>query len=213
MSATCVQCDTFCCERGKLHVKRLRVLAIRAPATAMLPLPLALSALPLCRMSYRGGASMSLCRCCQACICGAAAAARLCAVADAIAIMRAQANTDNALGLLAALTPMALPLSRRTACFYPETPSLKSLRKGPSSRKFLGIFRAVWSPLWLVSTQSLIVHAATNRRQCRRAAVRRAVDDEVPSAVEEKTGPAAVRRMPPGLLDALPIHALGAHSA
>ena len=33
------------------------------------------------------------------------------------------------------------------------------------------------------------------------AAVRRAVDDEVPSAVEEKTGPAAVRRMPPGLLD------------
>jgi len=43
------------------------------------------------------------------------------------------------------------------------------------------------------------------------AAVRRAVGDEVPGAVEEKSGPAAVRRVPPGLLDALlPVHALGA---
>ena len=45
-------------------------------------------------------------------------------------------------------------------------------------------------------------------------AVRRAVDDEVPGAVEgvveEETGPAAVRRVPAGLLDALPVHALGA---
>ena len=40
------------------------------------------------------------------------------------------------------------------------------------------------------------------------AAVRRAVDDEVPGAVEEE--PAAVRRVPPGLLDTLPVHALGA---
>jgi len=32
--------------------------------------------------------------------------------------------------------------------------------------------------------------------------VRRAVDDEVPGAVEEEAGPAAVRRVPPGLLDA-----------
>ena len=37
------------------------------------------------------------------------------------------------------------------------------------------------------------------------AAVRRAVDDEVPGAVEEEAGPAAVRRVPPGLLDALPV--------
>ena len=42
------------------------------------------------------------------------------------------------------------------------------------------------------------------------AAVRRAVDDEVPGAVEEEAGPAAVRRVPSGLLDALPVHALGA---
>ena len=37
------------------------------------------------------------------------------------------------------------------------------------------------------------------------------MDDEVPGAVEEETGPAAVRRVPPGhLLNALPVHALGA---
>jgi len=32
------------------------------------------------------------------------------------------------------------------------------------------------------------------------AAVRRAVDDEVPGAVEEEAGPAAVRRVPPGVI-------------
>ena len=31
-----------------------------------------------------------------------------------------------------------------------------------------------------------------------------------PGAVEEEAGPAAVRRAPPGLLDALPVYALGA---
>ena len=40
------------------------------------------------------------------------------------------------------------------------------------------------------------------------AAVRRAMGDEVPGAVEEETGPAAVRRVPPGLQDGLPVHAL-----
>ena len=42
------------------------------------------------------------------------------------------------------------------------------------------------------------------------AVVRRVVDDDVPGAVEEEAGSAAVRRVPPGLLDALPVHALGA---
>ena len=42
------------------------------------------------------------------------------------------------------------------------------------------------------------------------AVVCRAMDDEVPGAVEEETGPAAVRRVPPGLLVALPVYALGA---
>ena len=35
------------------------------------------------------------------------------------------------------------------------------------------------------------------------AAVRWAVGDEIPGAVEKETGRAAVRRVPPGLLDAL----------
>jgi len=42
------------------------------------------------------------------------------------------------------------------------------------------------------------------------AAVRRALDDVVPGAVEEETGPAAVRCVPPGLQVALSVHALGA---
>ena len=44
------------------------------------------------------------------------------------------------------------------------------------------------------------------RRHCH--AVR--ADDEISSAIKEETGPAAVRRVLPGLLDALPVHALGA---
>ena len=55
----------------------------------------------------------------------------------------------------------------------------------------------------------LIVIVRRHRRAVG-AAVRRAVVDEVPGAVEEETGPAAVRRVPPGLLDALPVQALGA---
>ena len=33
--------------------------------------------------------------------------------------------------------------------------------------------------------------------------------DEAPGAVEEETGPATVRRVPSGLLNALPVHAPG----
>jgi len=47
-------------------------------------------------------------------------------------------------------------------------------------------------------------------RQALRAAVRRAVDAEISSAATEETGPAAVRRVSPCLLDARPVHALGA---
>jgi len=42
------------------------------------------------------------------------------------------------------------------------------------------------------------------------AAVRRVVIDEVPGVVEGEAGSAAVCRVPPGLLDALPVHALDA---
>ena len=36
------------------------------------------------------------------------------------------------------------------------------------------------------------------------------VNDEISGAIKEETGPAAVRRVSPGLLDARPVHALGA---
>ena len=51
--------------------------------------------------------------------------------------------------------------------------------------------------------ESLVVLFLRHRRAVG-AAVRRAVDDEVPGAVEEEAGLAAVRRVPPGLLNALP---------
>ena len=51
----------------------------------------------------------------------------------------------------------------------------------------------------------LVVH-----RRAVDAAVRWAVDDEVPGTDEEEVGPAAVRHVPPGLLDALPKHSRGA---
>ena len=60
--------------------------------------------------------------------------------------------------------------------------------------------------------EEVAVRIALVRRHRRAvgAAVRRAVDDEVPGAVEEEAGPAAVRRVLPGLTDARPVHALGA---
>ena len=63
----------------------------------------------------------------------------------------------------------------------------------------------------VVKEEVAVLIVLVRRHRCAvGAAVRRAVDDEVPGAVEEETGPAAVRRVPPGLLDALPVHALGA---
>ena len=38
----------------------------------------------------------------------------------------------------------------------------------------------------------------------------RSVDDDAPGAIEEETGPAAVRHVPPGLLGALPVATLRA---
>jgi len=46
----------------------------------------------------------------------------------------------------------------------------------------------------------LIVLVRRHRRAVG-AAVRQAVDDEVPGAVEEEAGPAAVQRVPPSLLN------------
>jgi len=52
-----------------------------------------------------------------------------------------------------------------------------------------------------VAVLIVLVH---RHRRAVGAAVRRAVDDEVPGAVEEEAGPAAVRRVPPGFLDLHP---------
>ena len=57
---------------------------------------------------------------------------------------------------------------------------------------------------------AVLVILVRRHRRAIGAAVRRVVDDKVPGAVEEEAGPAAVRRVPPGLLDALQVHALGA---
>jgi len=63
----------------------------------------------------------------------------------------------------------------------------------------------------MVEKEVAVLIALVRRHRCAvGAAVRRAVDDKALGAVEKETGPAAVRRVPPGLLGALPVHALGA---
>ena len=80
---------------------------------------------------------------------------------------------------------------------------------GSSNRGCARLGGAVAPPLGMVKEEVTALVVLVRRNCCAvGTAVRWAVDDEVPSAVEEKTGPAAVRRMPPGLLDALPVHAL-----
>ena len=55
-------------------------------------------------------------------------------------------------------------------------------------------------PLGVVKVKVVVVVVLVRRhRRAVGTAVRRAVDDEVPGAVEEETGPATVRRVPPGL--------------
>ena len=64
-------------------------------------------------------------------------------------------------------------------------------------------------PLGVVIEEVAVLIVLVRRhRRAVGSAVRRAVGDEVPGAIEEETGPAAVRRVPPGLFDALPVHAL-----
>ena len=50
---------------------------------------------------------------------------------------------------------------------------------------------------------AVLIALVLRHRRAVGAAVRRAVNDEVPGAIEEEVGPAAVRCVPPGLLDAL----------
>ena len=58
-------------------------------------------------------------------------------------------------------------------------------------------------PLGVVEEVIVLVVLVRRHRRAVGAAVRWAMDDEVPGAVEKETGPAAVRRVPQGLLDAL----------
>ena len=55
----------------------------------------------------------------------------------------------------------------------------------------------------MVEEVIVLVVLVRRHRRAVGAAVRWAMDDEVPGAVEKETGPAAVRRVPQGLLDAL----------
>jgi len=52
---------------------------------------------------------------------------------------------------------------------------------------------------------AVLIALVRRHRRAVGAAVRRAVDDEVLGAVGEEAGPVAARRVPPGLLDALPV--------
>ena len=93
------------------------------------------------------------------------------------------------------------------ACFSP--PSVGGLDLNSSNSGCARLGSGVAPPLGVVKEEvtTLIVLLRRYRRDVG-AAVRRAVDDEVPGTVEEEAGPAAVRRVPPGLLDALPVHEL-----
>ena len=78
-----------------------------------------------------------------------------------------------------------------------------------SSSGFARLGSGVAPPLGVVKEEvAVLIVLVIRHRRAVGAAVRRAVDDEIPSAVAEEAGPAAVRRVPPGLLDALPVQAL-----
>ena len=69
---------------------------------------------------------------------------------------------------------------------------------GSSNRGCARLGGAVAPPLGVVKEKVTVLVVLVRRHCCAvGAALRRAVDDEVPSAVGEKTGLAAVRRMPP----------------
>ena len=53
-------------------------------------------------------------------------------------------------------------------------------------------------PLGVVKEKVTVLVVLVRRHCAVGVALRRAVDDEVPGAVKEETGPAAVRRVPPG---------------
>jgi len=98
-----------------------------------------------------------------------------------------------------------------TLVLFPPPPSVGGLDLDSRSSGCARLGGEVGPPLGVVVEEvAVLVVLVRRHRHAVRAAVRRAVDDEIPSAIKEKTGPAAVRRVSPGLLDARPVHALGA---
>jgi len=82
----------------------------------------------------------------------------------------------------------------------PQIPLRSDLNSSNSGCACLG--SGLVSPLGVVEKEVAVLVVLVRRHRCAvGAVVRRVVDDEVPDAVEEEAGPAAVRRVPPGLLD------------
>ena len=101
------------------------------------------------------------------------------------------------------------PISVRGIGFTP--PQWRGLDLNSSNSGCARLGSGVAPPFGVVKEEVAVLIVLVRRhRHAVRAAVRRAADDEVPGAVEEEAGPAALRRVPPGLLDALPSHALDA---
>ena len=80
------------------------------------------------------------------------------------------------------------------------------MRPNNSSSGCARLGSGVAPPLGVVKGEVAVLIVLVRRhRRAVGAAVRRAVDDEAPGAIEEETGPAAVHRVPPDLLGALPV--------
>ena len=91
---------------------------------------------------------------------------------------------------------------------FSPPPSVGGLDLNSSGSGCARLSSGVAPPLGVVEEEVAVLIVLVRRhRRAVGAAVRRAVGDEVPGAVEEEAGPAAVRRVPPGLLDALPMTA------
>ena len=79
-------------------------------------------------------------------------------------------------------------------------PSVGGLDLNSSNSGCARLGSGVAPPLGVVKEEVAVLIALVHRhRRAVGAAVRRAVDDEVPGAVEEEKGPAAVRRVSSGL--------------
>ena len=95
---------------------------------------------------------------------------------------------------------MVLALS--LPCQSPSPPSVGGSDLNSSNSGCSRLGSGVATPLGVVEEEVAVLIVLVRRhRRAVGAAVRQAVDDEVPGAVEEEAGPAAVQRVPPSLLN------------